>query len=136
MRASKDGLMNKSIEHVLQFFKYEHLPPRLQVVSKPFAILAKAISDGPQNPETTVALRKLLESKDAAVRAVVIGVERSSWSAHRSSSASSGPRDRNPMSQDRRSRTRRSEPSTSSAPLRLTSRSAHSCGGPSRSGRW
>lgn len=71
-------------EHVMQFFAYEHLPPHLQAVSKPFCDLARIIvADGempagtavefplPRNPERTVALRKLLEAKDAAVRALV-----------------------------------------------------------------
>lgn len=63
--------MHSAVEHVLQFFTFEHLPPHLAEVSRPFAELAHTIADGPQNPETTVALRKLLEAKDAAVRAVV-----------------------------------------------------------------
>lgn len=71
-------------EHILQFFSYEHLPPHLQAVSRPFCDLARLIvADGempagtpvqfplPRNPERTVALRKLLEAKDAAVRALV-----------------------------------------------------------------
>jgi hypothetical protein len=71
-------------EHILQFFAYEHLPEKLQAVSKPFCDLARIIvADGempagtstqfplPRNPERTVALRKLLEAKDAAVRACV-----------------------------------------------------------------
>lgn len=62
-------------EHILQFFAYEHLPPHLQAVSKPFCELAYAIASGenqlPRNPERTVALRKLLEAKDAAVRALL-----------------------------------------------------------------
>lgn len=59
-------------DHILQFFAYAHLPPHLQAVSKPFGELAKQIADDlPRNPERTVALRKLLESKDAAVRALV-----------------------------------------------------------------
>jgi hypothetical protein len=57
-------------EHIMQFFAYEHLPPRLAAVSKPFGDLATDIVETlPRNPERTVALRKLLESKDAAVRA-------------------------------------------------------------------
>jgi hypothetical protein len=57
-------------EPLLQFFEYEHLPPHLAVVSKEFAALAGAIvKDLPRNPERTVALRKLLEAKDCAVRA-------------------------------------------------------------------
>jgi len=74
-------------EHILQFFAYEHLPPKLQSVSKPFCDLARDLVGQahphartnveapefplPRNPERTVALRKLLEAKDAAVRAVL-----------------------------------------------------------------
>lgn len=73
-------------EHILQFFAYDHLPLHLQLISKPFCCLAHAIVYGdnderagtvssgppfPRNPERTVALRKLLEAKDAAVRAVI-----------------------------------------------------------------
>ena len=57
-------------EHIMQFFAFTHLPPALQDVSKPFCNLADAIvAHLPRNPERTVALRKLLEAKDAAVRA-------------------------------------------------------------------
>lgn len=60
------------MEHILQFFAYSHLPPHLQAVSKPFGDLAQQIVETlPRNPERTVALRKLLESKDAAVRALI-----------------------------------------------------------------
>lgn len=57
---------------ILRFFAYAHLPAHLQVVSKPFGDLANAL-DGllPDGPEKSVALRKLLESKDAAVRAAL-----------------------------------------------------------------
>jgi hypothetical protein len=59
-------------EDILQFFAYEHLPKFLQDVSKPFCTMAYGIANTvPRNPERTVALRKLLEAKDAAVRAVV-----------------------------------------------------------------
>ena len=48
------------------------LPPHLQAVSKPFGDLAEQlVTTLPRNPERTVALRKLLEAKDAAVRALV-----------------------------------------------------------------
>lgn len=57
-------------EHIMQFFVYEHLPPHLREVSQPFGEMAQRIVDTlPRNPERTVALRKLLEAKDAAVRA-------------------------------------------------------------------
>lgn len=59
-------------DRMLQFFIYEHLPPHLQAVSKPFGELAKLIVETlPSNPERTAGLRKLLESKDCAVRALL-----------------------------------------------------------------
>ncbi len=64
--------MHPAIAHVLKFFSYNHLPDRLQDVSRPFAELAQKVADrAPDNQETTVALRKLLEAKDAAVRATL-----------------------------------------------------------------
>lgn len=61
-------------EYVTRLFAYEHLPPHLQSVSKPFYELALQIYDKlPENAERTVSLRKLLEAKDACVRAFVIG---------------------------------------------------------------
>jgi hypothetical protein len=60
----------ESLEPILQFFAYAHLREDLQSVSRPFGDLAITIVDTlPRNPERTVALRKLLEAKDAAVRA-------------------------------------------------------------------
>jgi hypothetical protein len=62
--------MDHPKETILQFFAYEHLPQELQVVSAPFHDLAHHIVQSlPRNPERTVALRKLLEAKDCAVRA-------------------------------------------------------------------
>lgn len=59
-----------ALEPIGQFFAFEHLPPQLQDFSAPFAILAaNLIGLLPRSPELTVALRKLLEAKDAAVRA-------------------------------------------------------------------
>lgn len=63
--------MEQQPEHIAQFFAYAHLPAHLQDVSKPFCSLAEEILKLPRNPERTVALRKLLESKDAAVRAML-----------------------------------------------------------------
>jgi len=60
------------IDPVLRFFHYTHLPPTLRDASRPFCGLARHIIDGtPRNAERTVALRKLLEAKDAAVRAML-----------------------------------------------------------------
>lgn len=62
--------MSDNSEPILQFFEYRHLPEHLQIVSRPFGLLAgDIVSNLPRNPERTVALRKLLEAKDAAVRA-------------------------------------------------------------------
>ena len=59
-------------EPIMQFFSWSHLPPFLQEVSEPFAGMAEHIIETlPRNPERTVALRKLLEAKDAAVRALL-----------------------------------------------------------------
>lgn len=58
--------------YLVQFFAYAHLPEHLRVVSKPFGELAESIdSTLPDNPAKTTALRKLLEAKDCAVRAVL-----------------------------------------------------------------
>lgn len=60
------------MEPMMQFFKFDHLPDHLKTVSVNFWNLAKIIEDTlPRNPERTVALRKLLEAKDCAVRAVL-----------------------------------------------------------------
>lgn len=59
-------------DHILRFFHYQHLPQKLRERSLPFCLLARQIIDTtPRNPERTVALRKLLEAKDAAVRAAL-----------------------------------------------------------------
>lgn len=57
---------------IIQFFVFEHLPEKLQSVSRPFGVLARQMDELlPKNPETSTALRKLLEAKDAAVRAIL-----------------------------------------------------------------
>lgn len=57
-----------AMEPMMKFFKYEHLPAKLQDISMKFAYLAFEISQEPRTPERTVCLRKLLEAKDCAVR--------------------------------------------------------------------
>lgn len=60
------------VQHIARYFEYSHLPERLQAVSRPCAELAaELIRVIPDGPELTVALRKLLEAKDAAVRAAL-----------------------------------------------------------------
>jgi hypothetical protein len=59
-------------DFLLQFFTYDHLPVHLQTVSRSFATLAhQLVNTLPSNPERTTALRKLLEAKDCAVRALI-----------------------------------------------------------------
>lgn len=55
---------------ILHFFHWKHLPPKLRDTSAQFCDLARYIvAELPRNAERTVALRKLLEAKDCAVRA-------------------------------------------------------------------
>jgi hypothetical protein len=62
LRAEKDTIM--------KFFAFAHLPANLADVSFTYARQALALWESvPPCAERTVALRKLLESKDAAVRA-------------------------------------------------------------------
>lgn len=55
---------------IIEYFKYEHLPPHLQAVSKPIGDLARQMDDDlPDGAEKSAGLRKLLEAKDCFVRA-------------------------------------------------------------------
>lgn len=57
---------------IMDHFTYEHLPPHLQEISKMFTDLAEAVLVKTRpGAEQSVALRKLLEGKDAAVRAAI-----------------------------------------------------------------
>lgn len=59
-------------DSILQFFAYKHLSEHLQVVSKHFGRLAqRMVLTLPKNEERDVMLRKLLEGKDAGVRALL-----------------------------------------------------------------
>lgn len=59
-----------SVAGVLKHFRFEHLPPHLQAISKPCAELAIAMADLlPENPDLTCGLRDLLTAKDNFVRA-------------------------------------------------------------------
>jgi len=61
-----------SENQIMKYFKYEHLPAHLQEVSRPFCELAERLDKSlSQSAEKSVALRKLLESKDAAARAAL-----------------------------------------------------------------
>jgi hypothetical protein len=55
---------------IMQYFEYSHLPVHLQEVSKPIGKLAELMDETLlDGPEKSVGLRKLLEAKDALVRA-------------------------------------------------------------------
>lgn len=61
-----------STVHIVQFFSYAHLRDPLARVSEIFERAAiTLLAMLPDGPELTVALRKLLEAKDAAVRAAL-----------------------------------------------------------------
>lgn len=67
-----DQQRHPAVTAILRYFEYAHLPRFLQNVSMPFAELADSlVTDLPNGPELTVALRKLLEAKDCAVRAAL-----------------------------------------------------------------
>lgn len=59
-------------ETLLSYFTYAHLPEDLREVSKLYVDLAHEVYHRlPASAETTTALRRLLESKDCAVRAAL-----------------------------------------------------------------
>jgi hypothetical protein len=60
------------MKRLLQFFEYQHLPMNLQDISKAYYQVAHwMVSTLPENAESTVAMRKLLEAKDCAVRSIL-----------------------------------------------------------------
>lgn len=72
-RVTKDGARHHSTTSIVRFFAYNHLRSDLAEVSKVFAdamlTVCALVDDG---PELAVALRKLLEGKDAAVRQALV----------------------------------------------------------------
>lgn len=71
--AAKHGGSSTSLP-IMKYFKYDHLPPHLQDVSKPVGDLATEMDFTlPGGPEKSAGLRKLLESKDCFVRAALEG---------------------------------------------------------------
>ena len=65
-------MQNNEPNPILKFFAYEHLPERLQVVSKPVGDLAREMAAKlPPGPELSAGLRKLLEAKDCLCRAAL-----------------------------------------------------------------
>jgi hypothetical protein len=64
--------IRQQCDELLAFFKWQHLPPHLQAISRPFGELAVEVSMRPLCGETVACLRKLLEAKDCAVRAALM----------------------------------------------------------------
>lgn len=61
--------MKRDKPEIMKWFSYSHLPKNLARISKLFCDLAESLEEElPVCEETDVFLRKLLESKDAAVR--------------------------------------------------------------------
>ena len=57
---------------IMKYFEYQHLPEKLQSVSKPIGELAKYMNENiPDGAEKSAGLRKLLEAKDCLVRAAL-----------------------------------------------------------------
>lgn len=57
---------------ILKYFEFTHLPLKLQEISEPVCRLAQAMDTVlPDGPEKSAGLRKLLEAKDAFVRAAL-----------------------------------------------------------------
>jgi hypothetical protein len=71
---SKQDPIAAEVVHLLQFFEYSHLNTHLQSVAEPFKNLAHETAFQSRNYETLAALRKLLEAKDCAIRAVLSGM--------------------------------------------------------------
>ncbi len=62
---------SNSQDRMLKWFQYEHLPKQLQPTSMAFSNLADGICAVVEpGPECTAALRKLLEAKDLAYKAI------------------------------------------------------------------
>lgn len=57
---------------IARYFDFEHLPPKLQAISKPcHDLAAEMIEQLPDSNELFMGLRKLLEAKDCFVRAAL-----------------------------------------------------------------
>lgn len=73
MTITVQDVLGVQLREIRGFFAFDHLPRHLQEVSAPYSRLADAaIERNPESFETLAALRKLLEAKDAAVRAALL----------------------------------------------------------------
>lgn len=67
-----DPTYTERMKKAESLFRYSHLPPHLQEVSRPFYDLATKLVDTlPPSAEATLALRSLWEAKNLAVFAAV-----------------------------------------------------------------
>jgi hypothetical protein len=75
--------MTPQADRLLRYFEHDHLPEPLRSLSAKFSALAHEIAamDCTDGPEQTVALRKLLEAKDCAVRSI-LGINASRAGEH------------------------------------------------------
>ena len=70
--ADEADIIAAQIIEMNTYFAYDHLPTALATISAPFGDLAAVVARrAPGKYETLVALRKLIEAKDAAVRAAL-----------------------------------------------------------------
>jgi hypothetical protein len=68
---------NPAVQHVAQFFEYDHLPSPLREISEDIHDIAEHfILDIEDSPMLTTGLHKLLEAKDALVRAKLTQVNK------------------------------------------------------------
>lgn len=71
-RTGDAGNAHAGQEQLLQYLQYANDPTELQPVSSSlYQAAMRIMGTVPRNPERSVALRKLLEAKDAAVRAAL-----------------------------------------------------------------
>jgi hypothetical protein len=71
-KADKCVVIDADQDSMLQWFAYKHLPPHLQEASKVFYDLAYRVATTTKpGRERSVCLRKLVEAKDAGVRAAL-----------------------------------------------------------------
>lgn len=62
--------IHPSIRAIITHFEWEHLPGHTQWLAKTYEAMALKIARNICGPEATVLLRKLLESRDAALRCI------------------------------------------------------------------
>jgi hypothetical protein len=64
-------VLHPETARLLSYLESDHLPPRLQVIVKPFRDLGHEMAAQLEGPELTAGLRKIVEGKDCCVRAAL-----------------------------------------------------------------